>query len=168
MLYPVELRAHPSSRLSRKLRACRRDEASARVGRGRGIRTPDTLLPKQVRYQTALYPAAPDPPVARTARRKGPKCYEPLTLASIERTSTTRAETRAAARKKGAFAPSFPPELARPERFELPTTKFVAWYSIQLSYGRVEPSIIQQDAAEAAAARRAGIIRITRPAVNRF
>ncbi len=26
--------------------------------------------------------------------------------------------------------------MARPERFELPTTKFVAWYSIQLSYGR--------------------------------
>ena len=29
-------------------------------------------------------------------------------------------------------------EMARPERFELPTTKFVAWYSIQLSYGRTE------------------------------
>src|SRR3569833_2075610 len=28
-------------------------------------------------------------------------------------------------------------KMARPERFELPTTKFVAWYSIQLSYGRV-------------------------------
>src|SRR6185437_15557306 len=28
--------------------------------------------------------------------------------------------------------------MARPERFELPTTKFVAWYSIQLSYGRIE------------------------------
>ena len=28
--------------------------------------------------------------------------------------------------------------MARPERFELPTTKFVAWYSIQLSYGRME------------------------------
>src|SRR6185437_5355534 len=28
--------------------------------------------------------------------------------------------------------------MARPERFELPTTKFVAWYSIQLSYGRVD------------------------------
>ena len=28
--------------------------------------------------------------------------------------------------------------LARPERFELPTTWFVARYSIQLSYGRVE------------------------------
>ena len=27
-----------------------------RVGRGRGIRTPDILLPKQARYQTALYP----------------------------------------------------------------------------------------------------------------
>ena len=26
--------------------------------------------------------------------------------------------------------------MVRPERFELPTTKFVAWYSIQLSYGR--------------------------------
>ena len=37
--------------------------------------------------------------------------------------------------KKGAEAPSA--KLARPERFELPTTKFVAWYSIQLSYGRV-------------------------------
>src|SRR5690348_1457605 len=32
--------------------------------------------------------------------------------------------------------------MARPERFELPTTKFVAWYSIQLSYGRIEPTII--------------------------
>jgi hypothetical protein len=30
-----------------------------------------------------------------------------------------------------------PTSLARPERFELPTTKFVAWYSIQLSYGRI-------------------------------
>ena len=28
--------------------------------------------------------------------------------------------------------------MARPERFELPTTWFVARYSIQLSYGRVE------------------------------
>ena len=27
--------------------------------------------------------------------------------------------------------------LARPERFELPTPKFVVWCSIQLSYGRV-------------------------------
>ena len=27
-----------------------------KVGRGREIRTPDILLPKQARYQTALYP----------------------------------------------------------------------------------------------------------------
>ena len=38
--------------------------------------------------------------------------------------------------------------MARPERFELPTTKFVAWCSIQLSYGRMgklcsEPQIIR-------------------------
>ena len=33
-------------------------------------------------------------------------------------------------------------ELARPERFELPTNWFEASYSIQLSYGRVEVGII--------------------------
>ena len=27
-------------------------------------------------------------------------------------------------------------EMARPERFELPTPRFVVWCSIQLSYGR--------------------------------
>ena len=45
-------------------------------------------------------------------------------------------------RKRGLAAPSsFAPKslfcLARPERFELPTTWFVARYSIQLSYGRL-------------------------------
>ena len=39
-----------------------------RTGRGRGIRTPDILLPKQARYQTALYPALPAAPVCRAAR----------------------------------------------------------------------------------------------------
>ena len=33
------------------------------IGRGRGIRTPDILLPKQARYQTALYPEGPHPRV---------------------------------------------------------------------------------------------------------
>ena len=42
--------------------------------------------------------------------------------------------------KKGAEAPFA--NLARPERFELPTTKFVAWYSIQLSYGREEAELL--------------------------
>ena len=35
--------------------------------------------------------------------------------------------------------------MARPEGFEPPTTKFVAWYSIQLSYGR-EPRSIRMKA----------------------
>ncbi len=30
--------------------------------------------------------------------------------------------------------------MARPERFELPTARFVAEYSIQLSYGRITTS----------------------------
>ena len=33
-----------------------------KVGRGREIRTPDILLPKQARYQTALYPEFFPPP----------------------------------------------------------------------------------------------------------
>jgi hypothetical protein len=40
VLYPDELQA----------------QTSEYSGRGRGIRTPDILLPKQARYQTALYP----------------------------------------------------------------------------------------------------------------
>ncbi len=39
--------------------------------------------------------------------------------------------------QKGPVRAPFGLDMARPERFELPTTKFVAWYSIQLSYGRV-------------------------------
>ncbi len=31
-------------------------EPCHKIGRGREIRTPDILLPKQARYQTALYP----------------------------------------------------------------------------------------------------------------
>ena len=35
--------------------------------------------------------------------------------------------------QKGCYSPL---EMARPERFELPTPRFEAWCSIQLSYGR--------------------------------
>jgi hypothetical protein len=35
--------------------------------------------------------------------------------------------------------------LARPERFELPTAWFVARYSIQLSYGRIDSRIIMTE-----------------------
>src|SRR5690606_18461355 len=47
VLYPVELRAPVPETCTGR----------CRNGRGRGIRTPDILLPKQARYQTALYPA---------------------------------------------------------------------------------------------------------------
>ena len=52
VLYPVELRAlSPDCRIEPTIQKLHRN------GRGRGIRTPDILLPKQARYQTALYPA---------------------------------------------------------------------------------------------------------------
>ena len=35
------------------------DELRALIGRGREIRTPDILLPKQARYQAALHPVEP-------------------------------------------------------------------------------------------------------------
>ena len=44
--------------------------------------------------------------------------------------------------KKPDFESGFFIELARPERFELPTLWFVARYSIQLSYGRLRPHIL--------------------------
>ena len=47
MLYPVELRA-PYQMVHLRM--------AKKIGRGREIRTPDILLPKQARYQTALYP----------------------------------------------------------------------------------------------------------------
>ena len=47
MLYPVELRAPYDVEYPRMAQD---------NGRGREIRTPDILLPKQARYQTALYP----------------------------------------------------------------------------------------------------------------
>jgi hypothetical protein len=84
-------------------------------GRGRGIRTLDIQLPKLALYQAELYPEVE------------------FSLSSIP----TRFPPR---NKKGCVCTLA--NLARPERFELPTTKFVAWYSIQLSYGREESRII--------------------------
>ena len=49
MLYPHELRARCHGTIQKP-------PPCPRHGRGRGIRTHDPLLPKQVRYQTALYP----------------------------------------------------------------------------------------------------------------
>ena len=63
--------------------------------------------------------------------------------------------------------------VARPERFELPTPKFVAWCSIQLSYGRksrdrnrvndIDPASFRRTCR-----RRRAIILIASSCVNRF
>ena len=57
VLYPVELRALYLARLFRAILS------GFSGGRGGGIRTHDPLLPKQMRYQTAL---RPDPPIRYT------------------------------------------------------------------------------------------------------
>ncbi len=49
MLYPVELQARSGNA-----------DRTKEIGRGREIRTPDILLPKQARYQTALDPVRRD------------------------------------------------------------------------------------------------------------
>ena len=69
MLYPDELQAHTLNDTLQTIDpivrvvncgltplVTRRLRLVARIGRGRGIRTPDPLLPKQVRYQTAPCP----------------------------------------------------------------------------------------------------------------
>jgi hypothetical protein len=57
-------------------------------------------------------------------------------------------------------------KMARPERFELPTTKFVAWYSIQLSYGRMVPDCSDLTFRGKDAEARSGIIQVLVAAVN--
>ena len=60
------------------------------------------------------------------------KCYGSNSSPSIRIEHTTLSTTATVALMR---RPCFL-KMVRPERFELPTTKFVAWYSIQLSYGR--------------------------------
>ena len=53
--------------------------------------------------------------------------------------------------------------MARPERFELPTNWFEASYSIQLSYGRVEPALYRLRGAVEGLLRRQLIHRLQFP-----
>ena len=55
MLYPNELRAQNNL----DFKHISRRNKIIKSGRGREIRTPDILLPKQARYQAALYPDYP-------------------------------------------------------------------------------------------------------------
>ena len=80
VLYPLsygrllQLYRRPRNRRILPRKRQRRDCAG--TGRGRGIRTPDILLPKQARYQTALYPADRSP--AMIAHRLASACTEIL------------------------------------------------------------------------------------------
>ena len=69
MLYPVELRAPYEVEYH---------QMAQEIGRGREIRTPDILLPKQARYQTALYPEFRNGRELHRKRRSGIilRCFE--------------------------------------------------------------------------------------------
>ena len=86
MLYPVELRAHrqPHCHRFRRRDAAPVPPAARADGRGRGIRTPDILLPKQARYQTALYPVQ-SVSAPRRPRKKDRRWYEAASFASIRK-----------------------------------------------------------------------------------
>jgi hypothetical protein len=61
------------------------------IGRGRGIRTPDILLPKQARYQTALYPEQ----CGKTLLQEGPYARRRQYYRAIRIRSTPRQEKSA-------------------------------------------------------------------------
>jgi hypothetical protein len=72
MLYPAELRVQQHESLATRFHRGRAARLRLLLqsdrfldGRGRGIRTPDPLLPKQMRYQTAPCPVRKP---ARTGR----------------------------------------------------------------------------------------------------
>jgi hypothetical protein len=92
----------------------------------------------QSRCATRLRYAPRSSLLARRLERNAPAWYEPSREASIAARACTHPRPR---KTKRAPKHPFHPHLARPERFELPTTKFVAWYSIQLSYGREEAKL---------------------------
>ena len=68
MLYPTELRA----------------QNQKKNGRGREIRTPDILLPKQARYQTALYPDIKTLRPAKSASLRGRILLTALLTVNVE------------------------------------------------------------------------------------
>ena len=133
VLYPVELRA-PAGMIPagpRRIHADRRSGAE-RPGRGRGIRTHDIQLPKLALYQAELYPGGEARhPGRRAARVTTLRRYRPGVQCTEGRGRRTKRVPKHPVRRR----------VARPERFELPTTKFVAWCSIQLSYGRAEAKL---------------------------
>ena len=131
MLYPVELRALGSVVPPARYATTASTAPLAEAGRGRGIRTHDIQLPKLARYQTALYPA-----YILRHRTHDPTRYGQYR----ERSNPAAAAPALNIDARNGFGRRLI-AMARPEGFEPPTTWFVARYSIQLSYGRVERKV---------------------------
>jgi hypothetical protein len=81
MLYPTELRAQ-----NQGICPLQPDEQNGykENGRGREIRTPDILLPKQARYQTALYPDIKTLRPAKSASLRGRILLTALLTVNVE------------------------------------------------------------------------------------
>ena len=128
MLYPVELRAPAGIIPAGPARVLRGSPAPGIgwPGRGRGIRTHDIQLPKLALYQAELYPGG-------QARRLA---SAPQEVPLYDRPGIPRNAPKTGRVEQKGCRSTLSALVARPERFELPTTKFVAWCSIQLSYGR--------------------------------
>ena len=64
-------------------------------------------------------------------------CIRTFRSPDTNNSNTMITDTAIIKNRKNKRVPKHPScHVARPERFELPTPKFVAWCSIQLSYGR--------------------------------
>ena len=131
MLYPVELQAQTLT-------------TERTLGRGRGIRTLDIQLPKLALYQAELYPDIRNHrsrPRNKPSNVKGSDTPRQSNLPATRtphRTTFYRWPCLEATNETKTARLAYFQKMVRPERFELPTTKFVAWYSIQLSYGRTK------------------------------
>jgi hypothetical protein len=75
-----------------------------------------------------------------TARYNAPKTRTVIDTGTLGRRATLfGARSKIPSESLPAFMLKYLQRLARPERFELPTPRFVVWCSIQLSYGRAGP-----------------------------
>ena len=132
VLYPVELRAPARMIPAAPVRIHAEGRSGmARPGRGRGIRTHDIQLPKLALYQAELYPGGE----ARRPWRHTDGSHSTAAFPAAQNRGILH-RTKRVPKHPVCFA-----LVARPERFELPTPKFVAWCSIQLSYGRAEAKL---------------------------
>ena len=142
MLYPVELRARARSLAHRSCLDSALRFAPIEVVGVEGFEL--STSSSQSWRSTRLSYTPPTPAYSCRTAAESAKCASdhrgsPASINTSFFYTATGHPAASLQNKKGAEAPFA--YLARPERFELPTTKFVAWYSIQLSYGREEAEL---------------------------